>query len=90
MGATWAADPNWSEDAHQPYRAIDPKLGLIKKFQAAGLIVHAWTINEEWEMWEALDSHLDGFFTDRPFKALEVLGRANHSTLAEAIEKIAF
>ena len=90
-GSSWASDPNWSrEHAPNPYRAIDPKRDLIGKFHEAGLIVHAWTINDKWEMLEALDSNIDGFFTDRPIRALLVTGRISQEDLDEVMKKAGF
>lgn len=41
----------------------------------AGLLVHPWTVNDAWEVWMLRLSGADGVFTDRPERALDILGR---------------
>lgn len=90
-GSSWASDPNWSrEHAPKPYRAIRPDLALIGKFHDAELIVHAWTINDEWEMDEVLKSGADGFFTDRPMQALAIVGRKDSRDIEKLWKKIGY
>ncbi len=90
-GSSWASDPSWSrEHAPKPYRAIRPDLALIGKFHAAGLIVHAWTIDDEWEMDEVLKSGADGFFTNRTTLALAMVGRKDRRDIEELWKKIGF
>ncbi len=43
--------------------------------QAAGLVVHPYTVNDESRMRELLDAGVDGMFTDLPGRLLELLGR---------------
>jgi glycerophosphoryl diester phosphodiesterase len=90
-GSSWASDSEWSrEHAPRPYRAISPDLALIDRFHNAGLIVHAWTINDEWEMDEVLKSGADGFFTDRPILALSIAGRKDRRDLDELWKEVGF
>lgn len=90
-GSSWASDPEWSrKHAPRPYRAIRPDSGLIARFHAAGLIIHAWTINDEWEMDEVLASGADGFFTDRPMLALSIAGRKDRRDIDELWRRIGF
>lgn len=90
-GSSWTSDPSWSrEHAPRPYRAIRPDLDLIGKCHDAELLVHAWTINEEWEMNEVLESGADGIFTDRPMRALAVVGRKGSLNIEELWKKIGF
>lgn len=90
-GSSWASDPEWSlTHAPKPYRAIEPNLGFIKTFHEADLIVHAWTINEIWEMHEVLESGAEGFFTDRPMRALAVVEGKNRTEIDTLWKKIEF
>ena len=45
----------------------------IRHFQAAGVEVHAWTINDPREMRELIDAGIDGLVSDRSDLALELL-----------------
>ena len=45
----------------------------IRRFQAAGVEVHAWTINDPREMRELIDAGIDGLVSDRSDLALELL-----------------
>jgi glycerophosphoryl diester phosphodiesterase len=45
----------------------------IRRFQAAGVEVHAWTINDPTQMQSLLDAGIDGLVSDRPDLALELL-----------------
>lgn len=49
--------------------------GVIKRFHAAGLEVHIWTINDVATMKRLLDLGVDGLFTDRIDLALGLLGK---------------
>jgi glycerophosphoryl diester phosphodiesterase len=51
--------------------------GVIKRFHAAGLEVHIWTINDVAQMKRLLDLGADGLFTDRIDLALGLVGRGN-------------
>jgi glycerophosphoryl diester phosphodiesterase len=51
--------------------------GVIKRFHAAGLEVHIWTINDVAQMKRLLDLGVDGLFTDRIDLALGLIGRGN-------------
>ena len=50
--------------------------GVIKRFHAAGLEVHIWTINDVATMKRLLDLGVDGLFTDRIDLALGLLGKS--------------
>lgn len=90
-GSSWASDPSWSTThAPKPYRAISPDLALIGKFHKAGLVVHAWTIDDEGEMREVLESGADGFFTNRPMLALEAISRNEKRNIEEFWKQIGF
>jgi glycerophosphoryl diester phosphodiesterase len=90
-GSSWASGLDWSrEHAPRPYRAIRADLVLIDKFHRAGLIVHAWTIDDEWEMDEVLESGADGFFTDRPMQALAIVGKQNSRDIEELWKKMGY
>ena len=90
-GSSWASDPEWSlTHAPKPYRAIKPSLALIGTFHEAELVVHAWTINEKWEMHEALESGIDGFFTDRPMRALAIVEGKDSPDIDTLWKKIGF
>jgi glycerophosphoryl diester phosphodiesterase len=52
-------------------RVIDEK--LVAAAHAAGLQVHAWTVNQPEEMRRLLDFGVDGVITDRPDLLKEVL-----------------
>jgi glycerophosphoryl diester phosphodiesterase len=43
----------------------------VDKAHARGLFVHAWTVDQEWQMWLLDVMGVDGVFTDRPDVALE-------------------
>jgi glycerophosphoryl diester phosphodiesterase len=45
----------------------------IRRFQAAGVEVHAWTINDPEEMRALFDAGIDGVVTDRSDLAMELL-----------------
>jgi glycerophosphoryl diester phosphodiesterase len=45
----------------------------IRRFQAAGVEVHAWTINDPKEMRALLKAGIDGLVTDRSDLAVELL-----------------
>jgi glycerophosphoryl diester phosphodiesterase len=52
-------------------RVVDEK--LVAAAHAAGLQVHAWTVNQPEEMRRLLDFGVDGVITDRPDLLKEVL-----------------
>jgi len=54
-------------------RTMTPR--SIAAFHAAGVEVHAWTINDEPTMQRLLDLGVDGLVTDRSDLAMKVLGR---------------
>lgn len=45
----------------------------VKAFQAAGVEVHVWTVNDPLQMRELLDRGVDGIVTDRADLAMELL-----------------
>lgn len=47
--------------------------GSVKAFQAMGIAVHVWTVNEPLDMHRLLDMGVDGIFTDDPRTLLAVL-----------------
>lgn len=50
--------------------------GFVEGAHRRGMDVHAWTINERSEMRRLADMGVDGIITDRPGRALSVLGRS--------------
>ena len=54
---------------------------MIKRFHAAGLEVHIWTINDVATMKRLLDLGVDGLFTDRIDLALGLLGKGNSASV---------
>lgn len=52
-------------------RVVDEK--LVDAAHDAGLQVHAWTVNERFEMNRLLDIGVDGLITDRPDRLKEVM-----------------
>lgn len=50
--------------------------GFVEGAHSRGVDVHAWTINERSEMRRLADMGVDGIITDRPDRALSVLGRS--------------
>jgi glycerophosphoryl diester phosphodiesterase len=62
------------------YGALHPYLsdvnpGLVERVHAAGRRVHVWTVNASEDIKRLVGSGVDGFFSDDPELALEVLGR---------------
>ncbi len=57
---------------------------VVKAAQARGLRVQVWTINERAEMDRLLALGIDGLITDRPDRALAVMGRSYDSGLVPA------
>ena len=55
------------------YRLIDA--GVLTAARRAGLSVAAWTVNEEATMRRLIDLDVDTIITDRPDRALALLGR---------------
>ena len=61
-----------------PYQALHPhtmsvNARLVQRFHAAGLRVHAWTVNDEAEMRRLFTLGVDGIFTDDPQLGLRTL-----------------
>jgi glycerophosphoryl diester phosphodiesterase len=56
----------------------------------AGLVVHAWTVNDRWELGALRFFGVDGFFTDRPDLALAVCGRGSAPELDRLWEAIGY
>lgn len=54
---------------------------FVRAAHSRGVIVDAWTINDEPEMRRLLALGVDGLITDRPDRALRVLGREYDSSL---------
>jgi len=50
--------------------------GFVESAHSRGMDVHAWTINERSEMRRLAEMGVDGLITDRPERALSVLGRS--------------
>lgn len=55
---------------HLGLTVISP--GFVRAVHAAGMKIHAWTINEAAEMHRLLDLGLDGIMTDRPARLKQV------------------
>lgn len=61
---------------------------FISAAHARGVDVHVWTINDEATMRELVDMGIDGLITDRPDRALRVLGRTySEETVPEFVER---
>ncbi len=54
---------------------------FVAAAHARGLQVHVWTVNDEAEMRELVAMGVDGIITDRPDRALAVLGRDYDASL---------
>ncbi len=67
--AAGTADAIWSPD----YRSLTP--GLVKQARSLGLKVLPWTLNDTEEMERLIDWGIDGFITDYPDRARELLRR---------------
>lgn len=57
---------------------------FVEAAHARGLDVHVWTVNDEAEMRELVEMGVDGIITDRPDRALRVLGRGFDESLVPA------
>lgn len=88
-GYRWAFGPHWSlKDA--PTRHIMTWPWYTGKAHRAGLFVHAWTIDDGWEMWMVRLGGADGIFTNRAELALAAYGRAKHDDLHSLWNKIGY
>jgi glycerophosphoryl diester phosphodiesterase len=88
-GYQWSRDPGWSiKDAPNRYLTTWP--WYTGQAHRAGLLVHAWTVDERWEMWMVSLSGADGFFTNRPESALRFYGRADRIDVKPMWEKIGY
>ena len=88
-GYQWSRDPGWSiQDAPNRYLTTWP--WYTGQAHRAGLLVHAWTVDDRWEMWMVSLSGADGFFTNRPESALRFYGRADRIDLKPIWEKIGY
>jgi len=54
---------------------------FVEAAHARGVDVHVWTINDEGTMRDLVDMGVDGIITDRPDRALAVLGREFDASL---------
>jgi glycerophosphoryl diester phosphodiesterase len=52
--------------------------------------VHAWTVDDRWEMWMVSIFGADGIFTNRPELALIFYDRADHIDLKPMWERIGY
>ena len=57
---------------------------FVKAAHARGVDVHVWTINDAAEMQELVAMDVDGLISDRPDRALQVLGREYDAALVPA------
>ena len=73
-GRRWASGPDWSEKA-APKRYVTTGPWYTGQAHRAGLFVHAWTIDDRWELWTLRLWGADGVFTNRPEVALASYGR---------------
>jgi glycerophosphoryl diester phosphodiesterase len=88
-GYTWSRDPGWSvKDAPKPYVTTWP--WYTGQAHRAGLLVHAWTVDDRWEMWMVSMFGADGIFTNRPELALIFYDRADHIDLKPMWERIGY
>jgi len=88
-GYHWAFGPHWSlKDA--PARHIMTWPWYTGDAHRAGLFVHAWTIDDAWEMWMVRVGGADGIFTNRAELALATYGRAKHDDLRSLWNKIGY
>jgi glycerophosphoryl diester phosphodiesterase len=60
-------------EVYRGRRIVTPR--LVRDFQARGVLVHVWTVNEEADMERLLDWGVDGLVTDRPDRLAAVLHR---------------
>lgn len=56
---------------HPNFTTLEPE--DIRRVQAAGLLVYAWTINTDERMKQALENGVDGIITDYPGKLLALM-----------------
>ena len=90
---TWGnghkSSPNWATD-ESPTRYMTTWPWYTGQAHRAGLLVHPWTINDQWEMWMLYFCSADGFFTNRPELALATYRRQNSITLPSAWEVVGY
>ena len=55
------------------YRILDP--GVVKAARAAGIVVAAWTVNDEADLRRVIAAGVDVITSDRPDLAMRLLGR---------------
>jgi glycerophosphoryl diester phosphodiesterase len=88
-GYQWSGDPSWSvKDAPKRYVTTWP--WYTGQAHRAGLLVHSWTIDDDWEMWMVSIFGADGIFTNRPELALRFYGRADQIDLKPMWERIGY
>ncbi|MBK9451578.1 MAG: glycerophosphodiester phosphodiesterase [Bacteroidetes bacterium] len=88
-GYHWAYGSHWSlKDT--PTRHIMTWPWYTREAHRAGLFVHAWTIDDRWEMWLVRVGGADGIFTNRAELALATYGRASSDDLNSLWNKIGY
>lgn len=88
-GLRHALSPRWNRAA-APVRYITTWPWYTGQAHRAGLFVHAWTVNDRWELLALHLFGVDGFFTDRPDLALAVCDRSPAPELDRLWERIGY
>lgn len=63
-----------SPEALHPFLS-DVNAALVAREHGRGRRVHVWTVNADADLKRMIDLKVDGFFTDDPLKALNLMGR---------------
>jgi len=88
-GYTWSRDPGWSTKV-APNRYIMTWPWYSGQAHRAGLLVHAWTVDDRWEMWMVSLFGADGIFTNRPDLALRFYAKSASLDLKPIWERIGY
>ncbi len=75
-GLRHALSSRWNRAA-APVRYLTTWPWYTGHAHRVGLVVHAWTVNDRWELRALRLFGVDGFFTDRPDVALAMCGRGS-------------